>query len=158
MKLVIQTQVRENYGSADAPHWKFKGGEVYVMNGITETQAARIRKGGIPTLSSLLESRSSMYEEYIINHDLVDDDATVCEKWETPTELNYVLGVWCSRRVVENGEYGHMRREIQRAVYGWSLLPGGDRANYTVAYHLTNGQVLNDEQLNRYFAEQVSVI
>jgi hypothetical protein len=29
MKLVIQTQVYENYGEASNPHWKAKGGEDY---------------------------------------------------------------------------------------------------------------------------------
>jgi len=47
-KLLIQTQVYENYGDADKPYWKAKGGGDYVVknfrkfNAVTETVMALV--------------------------------------------------------------------------------------------------------------------
>ncbi len=48
MKLVICTQYRENYGTEDRPYWKMKGGNVYVVENLTMSQAQKAIASGCP--------------------------------------------------------------------------------------------------------------
>ena len=159
MKIVIQTQVRENYGAhtwdgkgAFPQYWKFKGGNTYVVPNLTVAQTLKIKDQGIPTLTALLEERSEGFEEYVIDWSIQDDDAVVCEEWENPTELFWVGSRWVARRVTENGDYGYMRREVASKIEEYALLMGGDRENYKVSFTLRNGCKLSGEELNTYLA------
>ena len=69
-KLLIQTQVYENYGSADEPYWKAKGGSDYVVkkinvNKVTETVMA---------LRSQIECDNEFFQETIIGWEVVAND------------------------------------------------------------------------------------
>jgi len=70
-KLLIQTQVYENYGDASKPYWKPKGGGDYVVkkfkqfNKVTEVVMA---------LRSQIEQDNEFYREHIINFEVVADD------------------------------------------------------------------------------------
>ena len=70
-KLLIQTQVHENYGDADLPYWKAKGGNDYVVkkfrdfNRVTETVMA---------LSGQIEHDNDFFREKIIGWEVVDND------------------------------------------------------------------------------------
>jgi len=69
-KLLIQTQVYENYGSADEPYWKAKGGSDYVVkrinvNKVTETVMA---------LRSQIECDNEFCTETIIGWEVVSND------------------------------------------------------------------------------------
>jgi hypothetical protein len=70
-KLLIQTQVYENYGDAVNPYWKPKGGSDYVVkkfrdyNKVTETVMA---------LRPQIEQDNEYYREHIINFEVVADD------------------------------------------------------------------------------------
>ena len=150
MKLVIQTQVRENYGVHDwngkgeCPQcWKNKGGKTYVVLNLTVAQVLTIKDTGIPTLKSLIETNNESFQEYMIDWSIVDDDVTVCEAWETPFELFYEQGKWVAKRTTENGEYGYMRQEIVSKTEQYDMLTNGERTNYTVFYTLTDGRVLD---------------
>lgn len=153
MKIVIQTQVRENYGEADKPYWKFKGGNTFVVPNLTPAQAARVQEVGIPTLKGLIESFNPMFEEYVVSFDVVDNSAVVCEPWETPFELHWKNNQWVANRTVENGEYGYMRREVERKTEEYDMEMGGGRANYRVVYTMRNGDVITSEQVSEYFAK-----
>ena len=48
-KFIVETQVRENYGTAIRPHWKCKGGDTYVVSNFTEFNNIQ------PTLDSIRE-------------------------------------------------------------------------------------------------------
>jgi hypothetical protein len=87
MKIVIQTQVRENYGDANNPYWKFKGGDTYVVPNLTSAQAAKVMEVGIPTLTALIESQNEGFEEYILGFNVVEDNAVTNDPWETPFSL-----------------------------------------------------------------------
>ena len=71
MKLLIQTQVYENYGDATEPYWKPKGGADYVVkkfrdfNAVTETVMA---------LRSQIEQDNEYYREQIIDFRIVAND------------------------------------------------------------------------------------
>ena len=70
-KLMISTQVYENYGDADKPYWKAKGGSDYVIknfrdfNRVTEVVMA---------VSDQIEQINDMFSEQIIHWEVVADD------------------------------------------------------------------------------------
>ena len=69
-KLLITTQTYENYGTADEPYWKPKGGSDYVvkkfkdLSKVTETVMA---------LRSQIECDNEFYREYILGWEIVGD-------------------------------------------------------------------------------------
>ena len=161
MKLVIDTQFCENYGAhewdgqGECPqHWKFKGGETYVVLNITPAQQARIERDGIPTLSGLIEYSNGGSKEHVINYRIVEDAAQAGEEWETPYELAYVDGKWVARRAVENGEYGHMRRDIARKHEQYTMLPEGERTDYSASYDMRDGCRMTEDQLRAHYERE----
>ncbi len=69
MKLLITTQVYENYGDAEKPYWKAKGGSDYVVKnfkGYTTTT--------VMVLRDQIEQDNEMFREYINDFQLVADD------------------------------------------------------------------------------------
>jgi hypothetical protein len=155
MKIVIQTQIKENYGAHDwdgqgecPQYWKFKGGQTYVVPNLTPEQALRVSKVGIPTLTALIEERNESFEEYVQNWATLDDDAVVCEPWENPFELTWEAGRWKARRVISNDdEYGYMRADIGSKTEQYDMLMGGGRDNYTVEYRDRRGKIMPLEVL-----------
>jgi hypothetical protein len=150
MKIVITTQVRENYGSADKPYWKFKGGDTYVVPDLSVEQTLKVKEYGIPTLRALIETRNEGFEEYVVDWSILDDDATVCEPWETPFNLYWEQGRWVARRTVENGEYGYMRSDVASKTEQYDMLMGGDRENYVATYTMRNGDVVDSKDVETY--------
>ena len=151
MKIVIQTQVRENYGAHDwdgegacPQRWKFKGGETYVVRDLTQAQVDKIVKVGIPTITALIESRNEGFEEYLLAYDIVQDSAPEGEPWETPFSLYWEGGRWVARRTIENGEYGYMRSDIEAKTEQYDMLMGGERANYTYSYVMRDGSKMSN--------------
>lgn len=150
MKLVISTQIRENYGAHDwdgegecPQYWKCKGGEVYVVRDLTQRNIERVLAEGIPTLSALIEERNNSFEEYVIDYRIMGDNEPEGEPWETPTEFYWGGDRWLARKVVDNTtEYGYMNREIATKVEGWIPLEGGERADYTAEYFDGSGNEL----------------
>jgi hypothetical protein len=160
MKLVIQTQIKENYGAHDwdgqgecPQYWKFKGGNTYVVDGLTGKMINKIDQFGIPTLSALIEQSDESWEEYILDHSIMDDDASCCEAWESPIVLSYVDGAWRACKVNENGEYGYMRKEIVRQVRTWTMLQGGQEENHVMEYVMEDGTTIPYSGLAEYLGE-----
>lgn len=150
MKIVIQTQVRENYGAHDwdgegacPQRWKFKGGETYIVRDLFPSQVEAVVKA-MPTLTALIESRNEGFEEYVLSYNVVEDSAVTHEPWETPFSLAWEGGRWLARRTIENGEYGYMRSDIEAKTEQYDMLMGGERANYTVSYVMRDGRELNN--------------
>lgn len=150
MKIVITTQVRENYGDANKPYWKFKGGDTYVVPDLSVEQTLKVKEYGIPTLRALIETRNEGFEEYVVDWSILDDDATVCEPWETPFNLYWEQGRWVARRTVENGEYGYMRSDVASKTEQYDMLMGGDRENYVATYTMRNGDVVDSKDVETY--------
>jgi hypothetical protein len=121
MKVVINTQYRENYGTAKDPYWKFKGGHTYVIPNLTKEQADKAVATGCPTITELINYSDSYSEEYVLEVHAAEDDAVVCDPWETVIILNYVAGSWYATEVTENGEYGYMRSGISRKIVTYVL-------------------------------------
>jgi hypothetical protein len=160
MKIVISTQIRENYGAHDwdgegacPQYWKCKGGDTYVIPNLTVAQVLKVKDQGIPTLKALIESRNEGFEEYVVDWSILDDDAKVCDEWETPFELFWEQGRWIARRTVENGEYGCMRREVASKSEQYDMLMAGGRENYRVVYTMRNGDSVTGEQVSEYLSK-----
>lgn len=152
MKLVITTQVRENYGAHNwdgegscPQRWKFKGGNTYVVRDLSQSQVDKIVEVGIPTITALLEEYTPGYEEYLLAYDIVADTAAEGEPWETPYSLYWEEGRWVARRTVENGEYGYLRADIGSKTEQYQMLMGGGRENYSVEYRDRAGEIMTLE-------------
>lgn len=77
MKLYITTQYYENYGSADNPYWKAKGGEdyFYQLTGFKFNEMANKKLQMIvDSLSDRIVWSDEYSRQYIIGWELVEDD------------------------------------------------------------------------------------
>jgi hypothetical protein len=160
MKLVIHTQIKENYGAHDwdgqgecPQYWKFKGGNTYVVEGLTGKQINKIAQHGIPTLSGLITSADDSWEEYILDWEVAEDAAKVCDDWESPIVMSYVDGAWRAVKITENGEYGYMRKEIVSQTRSWTMLAGGREENHVVEYVMEDGKTVGYDELSNYIEE-----
>jgi hypothetical protein len=151
MKIVINTQIRENYGSALTPYWKFKGGDVYVVPNLTTAQVLKVKESGIPTLTALIETRNAGFEEYVVDWYIADDGDKACQEWETPFELCYTGGKWIASRVIDND--GYMRREIVSKTEQYDMFPGGERNNYSTVFMMRNGDIVPGTMINEYLTK-----
>ncbi len=70
-KLLIQTQVLENYGDADKPYWKAKGGGDYVVKNFRKFNAAT---EVVMALRGQIEQDNEIVREYIIGWEVVAND------------------------------------------------------------------------------------
>lgn len=71
MMLVIDTQYKENYGSAEQPYWKFKGGSSYKVIGIpSNIDNAEV----VEMVRKDVEHFEDFTEEYILGWCVESDD------------------------------------------------------------------------------------
>ena len=70
-KLLIQTQVLENYGTESEPYWKAKGGGDYVVKNFRKFNAAT---EVVMALRGQVEQDNEFVREYIIGWEVVADD------------------------------------------------------------------------------------
>ena len=96
-KLVINTQHKENYGAHDwdgkgecPQYWKFKGGNTYVVRDLSTASINKISQNGIPGLTALIESSDDYFQEYILDWEIVEDDAQECPEWDSVIELSLI--------------------------------------------------------------------
>ena len=150
--LVIQTQVRENYGAHDwdgkgecPQYWKFKGGHTYFVTDLTSAQINKIANGGIPTLTDLIEYKDTHFEEYILDWEIRDlgkngdGKGPICEPWETPIEFYYDSGWKCRTHHTPSSEYSMWNRAIIGRAEQWTPGVGNTRTDYACQYKTKNG-------------------
>ena len=159
-KLVINTQYRENYSfdndgyPVEGPeaHWKYKGGSAYVVEGLTSGMINKIGQNGIPELTKLLEYKNAASEEYIIDWEIVEDNAKVCESWETVTQIFINEDNVTALKVTDNREDGYMRSEILELTEAWTMLPESERSEYSASYLMKDGDICNSQdELKEWF-------
>lgn len=73
MKLVIQTQVYENYGDASNPHWKAKFGDDYWYDLGEYSRSKQAIAELIQFFGPRIESHSDYYREHIIYTSIESD-------------------------------------------------------------------------------------
>lgn len=69
MMIVVETQYLENYGSADKPYWKAKGGNCYKILGVP----ADVDFEAVVN-SAAIGYKNDFAEEYVIGWTVQDDD------------------------------------------------------------------------------------
>jgi hypothetical protein len=77
MNIHIETQYKENYGTASEPYWKFKGGTTVVVTGFEHPLNAEIGPAAQAVVDSLrgeIEYSNEYAEMYIIDWAFVADD------------------------------------------------------------------------------------
>lgn len=76
VNILITTQYLENYGSADQPYWKFKGGEDYIFSCDIKMNEF-LHKNCRVVVDSLLphiEYKNEYTEEYMVGWEIVSSD------------------------------------------------------------------------------------
>jgi len=157
LNLLIDTQYKENYAAhnedyvhgVSESYWKFKGGSSYLITDIdfinTEYLEALVAE---TAFIHSYENEAAM--EYVLDWKLIDEDTLSdhIEAWETP----YILekneeGLWTSKKVTENGDYGYMRSEILSKVAVWTYgLTSNEVIDYHVEYIMVDGTKVEDEK------------
>jgi len=165
MKLVIHTQYRENYGSHDwdgkgecPQYWKFKGGSTYVVPNILGDSPDILNR-----VRPLIEYGNYGSEEYILDYEIVENNAKVCESWESVTQIfiNEKTGDVVALKVIDNREDGWMRSEILEKTESWTMMPESERKDYSASYLMRDGDICDSESdLKNWFdtCGQVEVV
>lgn len=78
MKIMINTQYMENYGTAEAPYWKFKGGSDYIIEvegfRFDNDMAGKKARMIVDELAPKIEYSGDYSQEYILDWSFVEDD------------------------------------------------------------------------------------
>ena len=156
MKIVFQTQIRENYAAhnedyvhgVDTPYWKFKGGNTFVAD--VNLRMAQDRTFWA-ALEKAIESKNEAWEEYIIGSELIDDvdyvESDHVQSWETPYLISIDDdGEFRVHKTNPNAEYGYMRKEIAKQ-FETFVLKNGEREQYQASYEMVNGQIIPHKDL-----------
>ena len=129
MKLVIHTQFRENYGAhtwdgkGECPqYWKFKGGDTFVM----AIEDPNNRPNNIHEIEDLISYKDDGSEEYVVDWSFEDDDATVCEEWETPWNIYKEEDGYYASRFVKAEDY--WKPGFKGKAQSYLMQPCGQRA------------------------------
>ena len=166
MKLVINTQYRENYAAHNEDfvpgvsenYWKFKGGTTYVVPRFTDVNnITQVMK----ELDSLITYGNPGSEQYIIDWEILEDNAKVCESWETPTQIFFNTDNVTALKVTDNREDGYMKSEILEKTEAWTMLPDSNRSDYSASFLMQDGDICDSESdLKNWFdtCGQVEVV
>ena len=128
MKLIIDTQHRENYGAhawdgkGECPqYWKFKGGSTYVVENVSVSSAMSV-KDIVREIETLIESNDEGFQEYILDWGLFDNDEVTWDKWEAPWFLKKENDNWKASR-----KPTHWTVPVEES---YTMLAEGGRENY----------------------------
>lgn len=164
MKIVIQTQIRENYAAhdenyshgVDEAYWKAKGGNTYVVEGVSIEDAQS--EGYYDTIFDLITENNPSFQEYVLGSDLIDDadfvESDHKQPWESITYITQEGEQFRATKTVENGEYGYMRKEIAKTVETYIMKDrDGDsfvsqffeNGTFRKQFHLVDGAVCQNQ-------------
>jgi len=160
MKLVIQTQYRENYAAhnedyvhgVSESYWKFKGGDTFVVScSLADAQDPDFRQAAFDAVSYSNEAS----EEYVLDYNFIDDAefkiSDHVQEWETPTNLWFDGEHFCADKITHNDEFGHMRSEIKGKIESWIITAEDSRAFYQSSFTMEDGSELSYSELGSYF-------
>ena len=164
MKLVIQTQILENYAAhnegyshgVDESYWKAKGGNTYVVEGVSIEDAQS--EGYYDTIFDLITENNEFFQEYILGSDLIDDvdfvESDHKQEWESITYITQEGEQFRATKTVENGEYGYMRKEIAKTVETYIMkdrdadsfvIQFFENGSFSKQFHLVDGSVCQNQ-------------
>ena len=144
MKIVMQTQILENYGAHDwdgtgecPQYWKPKGGNTYVLHGVSIEQAMGSEIWD--TLRRHITENNESWQEYIISDVLVDDvdyvESDHVEEWDSPINLSFAGGRLLATRYTEAERF---QTEISGKFEQWVQLEGGQKGDYKLLYEMAD--------------------
>ena len=139
MILAIETQYHENYGDEENPHWKAKGGQTYLVD-LQDKNASKVE---ISELTTLINYKNPMSEEYVIGVRLEEDD--FCSNFEkSQKEYDLNTGVYYDTRIVRREDGTYVATDQFKGPRGdyskiWNMAPGGEKENYSYT------ETLNEE-------------
>jgi hypothetical protein len=151
-KLVITTQIRENYGThtwdglGECPaYWKNKGGNTFVVHNEELMDADSIAE-----IQTLIEFEDNHFSEETISTVFVDPLDHVAEDYQTIHTIVKHNGKWIVIRTAENVVNGELvgccREEIKTISRTYEIGVGGEKSNHTVEYELVNGRFAHSEE------------
>lgn len=162
MKLVIQTQYRENYAAHNEdyvhgvsdPYWKNKGGDTFVVScSIAEAMDPGFTESALDAVSYSHESA----EEFVIDYCLIDDCdfklSEHIEEWETATFLWFDGEHFMATKKTDNTDMGYMRKEILTKFESWTITPEDRLSDYKSTFTMEDGSELTYAELSSYFSE-----
>lgn len=143
MKIVVQTQHRENYAAHDGftgdYHWKCKGGETYILEGVTVEQAQD------HMIWDLLKDHIAHFDDYseeIVRGMYLEDDcepnSNFHEEWESPVILMLRDDNTFAAKRITNPEYTGEWGEYVQKRETW-IQREGVRDDYTLIYERNDG-------------------
>ena len=143
MKLLIETEYRENYGDEEKSYWKSKFGSSYVFNNIELDNGKVV---GIEEMIAMVEIRNPMAYETVCDWVVLsDNDPLQLESYELPSVIYYtkVDSVWkgykvCDTRVSRDS---CLREGIVLMEEFWDVKPDGSRENYTQKFTMDDDSV-----------------
>jgi len=150
MKIIFQTNLRENYGTHDwdgegeVPHyWKNKNGSTYVMENVTSDFANLFNS----QITDILSSSDHYYEETVVSIELIEDDAPIpIEHWETPIMISFDKATnTLNAATITTAEHMGFASEIKSVHKKWVV--GGEVQS--VAYTMQNDDVLDYQGLKK---------
>jgi len=158
MKLVIITQIKENYGAHDwdgkgacPQYWKFKGGNTYVIESVTSEQAQSSEFWA--DAEHHVTSGDEAWQEYVVSSELLDNaDPIPCEAWESPIilEKDIFTNGYVAKHVSMND--GGMIDCIHSSIKRW-LQIDGEQKDYSLSYKFNNGAVLPYAEACKYIGQ-----
>jgi len=150
MKIVTQTQVRENYGAhawngtGECPqHWKMKGGKTYIIEDVTVDQASS--KEFWDLIPAAIQFSDESWEEYILSSDLIDDvekTDSFHASWESPVILRMTTRASGPVFKATREHTDIHKKHIAKKVETW-FQSEGDRKDFTVVYVTNDGNLLD---------------
>ena len=154
-RLVIDTQLLENYGTVEVPYMKFKGGSTYVLPCIGDaydelskndiaTLVARVK----PYITNDLKTTGGGFEEYIIGVRIAKSGDKIVEPWDAATEFSFGTNgdVNFIRVTTNDAEYGYMRKEIIEKTETWT----NDRQDYKCEYLMSDGMIIPESEVSEW--------
>lgn len=157
MKIVFQTQIRENYGAHDwdgqgecPQYWKYKGGNTYVVN-CDLNQA--MDKAFWERASNAVTEDGDYFEEYVISSELIDDidyvESNHVREWDAPYYIREIDGGFQVNRTEKNDSMGYMRSEIAKK-YETYFIRNNQREDYQSSFEMINGQIIPYSELGTW--------
>tara|TARA_Y100000592_G_scaffold5843_1_gene8413 strand:- start:1462 stop:1974 length:513 start_codon:yes stop_codon:yes gene_type:complete len=148
----------ENYGDAESPYMKFKGGSTYVMfncGDLTENEIASITAQVRPYITTTMLETNGGSEEYIIGRaEMIDHNQPHAESWETTTQFNITpSGQVNFMKVTDNrDEDGWMKKEILEKTESWvGDMSDTKRGNYKAEFLMEDGDIVLEKDLREWF-------
>ena len=148
----------ENYGDAESPYMKFKGGSTYVMfncGDLTENEIASITAQVRPYITTTMLETNGGSEEYIIGRaEMIDHNQPHAESWETTTQFNITPSGQVNFMKVTNNrdEDGWMKKEILEKTESWvGDMSDTKRGNYKAEFLMEDGDIVLEKDLREWF-------